>query len=138
MRLMGGSLENGSAWGIKKCIGSLRRFKNLRRLEIPWMVLFAWSTSCDKNLEDVLPIGIRDLLLRDDLDSFWTYEWTQEVCGLQVEALLRQENCRLRQLRCITIELSEWTSLTYWDSDAWHWLQQAFQQTGIDLKFYDP
>jgi hypothetical protein len=61
-------------------MGSLKSFTKLERLEIPLPVLLGWSLDFPvKNLRSVLPSGLKELCLRDDLVDGYkghTYPWT--------------------------------------------------------------
>ncbi|PWI66053.1 hypothetical protein PCL_05531 [Purpureocillium lilacinum] len=65
-------------WERRGRIGSLKSLVCLKRLEVPIVALLGWepSTAPDR-LQDILPMGLRELCLRDDLIDEHHYRWTR-------------------------------------------------------------
>ncbi|KAH0545403.1 hypothetical protein FGG08_000544 [Glutinoglossum americanum] len=63
-------------WRRRGDMGSLRGLASLEKLEIPLPILLGWDPSKGRTLREVLPTGIRELCLRDDLIDNNDYRWT--------------------------------------------------------------
>lgn len=69
--------------GILSTLTSLRSFPLLERLAIPWVLLLGLSPSLKMGLDGVLPRGLKELVLTDDLFCEWSNdenrgEWEDE------------------------------------------------------------
>jgi len=53
----------------------LRKFEKLETLEISIAILFGWSVNTTTTLSQILPPSLRSLVLRQDLSTFWQYQW---------------------------------------------------------------
>lgn len=62
-------------WGIRGSLGSLRGFDRLARLSVSLPVLLGWHVEGSGKLADVLPAGIRSLIITNEMFFWWPYEW---------------------------------------------------------------
>lgn len=96
-------------------IGSLKHFTNLKRLEISLPVLLGWTPDFPKvKLRDVVPVGLQELCLRDDLFEKHCYGWKPfpvpaDGEGVQLYTQLK-DYLPLEKL-CIKIRIHCWFDL---------------------------
>ncbi|KAJ6440998.1 F-box-like domain-containing protein [Purpureocillium lavendulum] len=64
-------------WKRRGRLGSLKELSSLERLEVPTVVLLGCDpTKAIQSLHKILPSGLHELCLRDDLIDFGDYRWT--------------------------------------------------------------
>ncbi|GAB1196227.1 hypothetical protein APSETT444_005495 [Aspergillus pseudonomiae] len=102
-------------------------FPNLATAEVPLCVLMGWYLQDAPQLGPQLPKSLRRLCLREDLRSFYDFEWEQD----EVDGLVREFVANWRGftplLECVTWRL--------WDQnymDGWEAFQEELRQTCAD------
>lgn len=65
------------------------RFTNLQEIEIPLVMLLGWLYDELLDIGPLLPQSISHLCLRDDLRSFYDFEWTENRAILLLESYLQ-------------------------------------------------
>ena len=134
----GGAYEQDDEWGIKGNIGSLTHLKHLKSLEIPTIVLLGWVVSeFTPRLADILPRNMNHLLLRNDLNYFYKYQWNQEACLDLLSEYLDAPRTRLASLEKITVKLKDCDPEERWDQKAYDKLKSICEQAGV-LCSFDP
>ncbi len=135
----GGAYEKGEHWGVRGCVGSLTDLAHLKSLEIPTVVLLGWiaSTSAPQ-LADVLPSSLRQLLLRNDLNFFYKYEWNQQACLARLSEYLSEVKTHAASLDVITVRLKDCAPEDRWDEDAKRELELLCAGAKISCSFDPP
>ena len=134
----GGAYEKGEHWGIKGNIGSLSELVHLKSLEVPIVVLLGWAVSYSApQLADILPKNLRQLLLKNDLNFFYKYEWDQQACLDRLSEYLRLQTCSA-SLDEITVRLRDCAPEDRWDQDAKKELRLLCGEAGVSCVFDPP
>ena len=135
----GGAYEEGEEWGIKGNIGSLTHLKHLKSLEIPTVVLQGWVVSeFSPILADVLPRSLNHLLLRNDLNYFYKYEWNQEACLELLAEYMVALKPRSANLEKITVKLKDCAPDERWSQDAYDKLRLICGEAKVLCSFDPP
>ena len=135
----GGAYEKGEHWGIKGSIGSLKELTHLKSLEIPIVVLLGWvATTSAPQFADVLPGQLRQLLLRNDLNFFYKYEWNQQACLDNLTNYLGSLKICGASLEEIVIRLKDCAPEDRWDQDTRNALGWLCRAVNVSCTFDPP
>ncbi len=134
----GGAYEKGEHWGIKGSLGSLTDLAHLKSIEVPIVVLLGWVVSSSApQLADILPRTLRQLLLRNDLNYFYKYEWDQQACLDRLSEYLGRLKTDAVILDGITVRLRDCPPEDRWDQDEKKKLELLCSEAGVSCTF-DP
>lgn len=135
----GGAYEKGEHWGIKGSLGSLTDLAHLKSFEVPIVVLLGWVVSSSApQLADILPRTLRQLLLRNDLNFFYKYEWHQKACLDRLSGYLGRLGADAVSLEGITVILKDCPPEDRWDQDARRELKSLYREAGVSCTFDPP
>ncbi len=135
----GGAYEKGEHWGIKGSLGSLTDLAHLKSIEVPIVVLLGWVVSSSApQLADILPRTLRQLLLRNDLNYFYKYEWDQQACLDRLSEYLGRLKTDAVSLDGITVRLRDCPPEDRWDQDGKKKLELLCSEAGVSCTFDPP
>ncbi|KAI9885076.1 MAG: hypothetical protein M1823_003131 [Watsoniomyces obsoletus] len=118
-------------WGILGRCESMRHFKRLKYLEIPFVVLLGWRSIGlpDSELLDSLPTGLEELRLSNEMSSWSLFLWIDFVAVPQVRTYLEDEQPKqLRRLKLVRKEQGY-----IWKEDAQRDVQRVCERVGVEF-----
>ena len=120
--------------GIDGRFGSLRDFRKLHNLYIPWVLLTALCAPGLTKIADVLPRDLRTLTLGDDLATFLCNRGTDTrplTRNAQLRDFLSGWKTHTPKLGCISVK----GSWDFWKPEAVQDMKEMCRNAGIELIF---
>ncbi|KAI9034761.1 uncharacterized protein KD926_005698 [Aspergillus affinis] len=110
------------------------RFTNLQEAEIPLVILLGWYSDELPDLGPLLPESLSHLCLRDDLQGFYDFEWTEGRVLLLLESYLQDGKWKAHtpSLKRITLRLWD-QNYTLFRHDQEDQLREVANKAGIEF-----
>ncbi|PLB47476.1 F-box domain protein [Aspergillus steynii IBT 23096] len=111
----------------------LTHFTTLRTAEVPLALLLGWYWGESAHLGPLLPSSLSHLCLRDDLRSFYDFEWSEDRAILLLESFLQDWRSHTPSLERITLRLWD-QNYTGQRRDQEERLQTVASDAGVELQ----
>ncbi|KAI9043860.1 F-box protein [Aspergillus affinis] len=109
-------------------------FTNLQSAEIPLAILLGWYWDDSIQLGPLLPKSLSHLCLRDDLEGFYDFEWTEDRAILLLESFLQNGKWKAYTPSLKSITLRLWNqNYTHYRRDSEERLRKMAENFNIEL-----